>query len=751
MRIRAAAIALALIATSALAQTPRPVPAPPAAPESWPSQRVTDAAIGRGIERGVDYLLRTFTDGKLNARAPAAVTSPPGDTTLHQGMHALAVLALLQARTALQDERLDPAREPLKSCIAELRAMPMNGQYATYARGLRASALALLKDDASRRALRNDFEWLKAATINGGYTYGVPQRDPSRPTLASRPDNSNAQYGLLGIWAAVEAGMEMNDRGWKVYQDYWADQQQRDGTWIYRPAWMGNPPAHEGEGPLSMTAAALASLLVTHEHLDRARVGAAVGRKPYSDAVLVGMRWLENGDNCLRPPQANWAYTLYSVERVGLASGLKYFGQHDWYRALSAQILPRQETDGSWGDVIDTSFCVLFLARGRHPIMMNVLRFDGAWANRPQAPMLISRYVSSQLERPLNWQVVDVTRPWHDWMDAPILYLASHEAPKLTDEQVDQLRRYVRAGGLLFTHADGASPRFTAFAGQLATRLFPEYELRDVPDDHPIWSAAYKLPRKPLLRMVHNGTRILMLHSPTDIAIAWQQRETRSKPWAHDWGANLLVYAAGPAAGHRNRLSAWHVPASARPAASTANVIRIRHAGNWDPEPYAWERFALVLRSEHGIDLKLTAVDAAALAPAAALAHLTCSGDVAIGEDGIAALRRFVEAGGALVIDACGGSGPAAQSADRIARAVAPQAVFNPLPADGVLARLLSLRPGAAPAALAEAKPSVAALGKGRVIVSAFDLTATLLGSRTTEIAGYTTESAEAFWRELLK
>ena len=39
-------------------------------------------------------------------------------------------------------------------------------------------------------------------------------------------------------------------------------------------------------------------------------------------------------------------------------------------------------------------------------------------------------------------------------MDSPILYIASHQPPKLTDADYDQLRSFADAGGMIFTHAD---------------------------------------------------------------------------------------------------------------------------------------------------------------------------------------------------------------------------------------------------------------------------------------------------------
>ena len=117
---------------------------------------------------------------------------------------------------------------------------------------------------------------------------------------------------------------------------------------------------------------------------------------------------------------------------------------------------------------------VLYLSRGRHPVLMNKLRMDPYWDNRPRDLANLTQFASKQLERPFNWQVVSFARPWSGWMDAPVLYVASHAPPKLSADDHAKLKAYADAGGLIFTHADSNSVSFSKWADDLAKRLWPD-------------------------------------------------------------------------------------------------------------------------------------------------------------------------------------------------------------------------------------------------------------------------------------
>ena len=311
-------------ARPAVVQASPPPPAAPGRPAVRPpapetGRVITDELVGRAISHGVDYLLDCFEpDGTLKKE-------------LHleheEATDALVVYALLQCGHAVHDERLSLRSPFMPTAIDVLKKAEMkdkDGQ--TYGRSLRLQALALggrAEDDKQAQA---DLEWLLATPRAGGYTYGA--RDDRAP------DSSNSQYGMLGVWAAAEAGRTVPPSYWRLVERYWSSTELATGQWPY----------HAGDGPnANMSTAGINALFVTHDYLDPVEFTGAVGRPPFTPDLAAGLEWLENGDNCLFNGGGEYArYGLYGLERVGLASGFKFFGTHEWFRELGVTVLARR-------------------------------------------------------------------------------------------------------------------------------------------------------------------------------------------------------------------------------------------------------------------------------------------------------------------------------------------------------------------------------------------------------------------------
>lgn len=706
---------------------------------------VTDEAIDAAIKKGAEHLISRFENGRLKGD-PA--------NPHYIGTDALCVLALLHAGQAVADERLNVRNPFMARALDELRQLSVPESLHTYSRSLRAQALAVYHRKEDSATLASDTRALLTGGVRGAYTYTVPPAAATRPEQMTW-DNSNSQYGVLGVWAAAEAGVAVPLSYWQGVQEHWENCQSPDGGWGYHGPGSGSS--------LSMTAAGVNMLFVANEMISAQRPEVQVARPPFSASLQGGLDWLGHQDRSINLAVRGYQYyTLYGLERAGLASGFKMLGKHDWFRTLAARTLKEQEKDGSWGLEHDTAFAILFLARGRHPLLMNKLHFVGAWANRPRDVAHLAKFVSKETERPLNWQVVSLASDWTDWMDAPVLYLASHEAPIFDENDFAKLKAFVDAGGLLFTHADGDSKEFNQWAAVLAMKLFGGRELKDLPPNHFAYNALFR-PKEPFpLRGISNNTRLLMLHSPTDLARRWQGKDPKADRGVYELGANLFIYATGMQV-PRNRLETLAVAEVTAAPAVTIPIARLKYAGDWDPEPYAWTRQSRLFRRATGAALEPVAIETEKLAPdVAPIAHLTATAPLALSDAQVAALKRYVDAGGVLLLDATGGFEPVAQSirANILARAFPGKepAVIktdHPLLAGAGPGMQQIARPQVRPFTLLKLQQKFPRLqllesGRGAVVISELDLTSGLLGTSTLGIIGWEPEYAQKVAQNLI-
>jgi hypothetical protein len=762
---------------------------------------VTDKAIGESIGAGVKYLMSQFYRGQVGLE-PMEPNPRFGGAFRGEGVDALCVYALLHAGQAM-DEKFIKIDDPFtRAMLSRLKSFDLEF---TYHRSLRAAALAVYDRPEDHAQLEDDVRWLIEASRYGAYTYQMPP--PMQPL--QRWDNSNSQYGQLGVWAGAQAGIAVPDNYWRDILQHWTECQCANGQWAYTN---GN-----ASGTLTMTCAGVASLLVASDYLDiqsssnkiftgppiggggvssldggngnggegganegdgqgggqrgGGQAGAGVGGP--NDPAGRGLAWLDTGDNCVSNVAGgsiNTGYALYGLERVGLASGYKYFGKHDWYAEFARSIIASQHFDGSWGPghagtdtLIDTSYALLFLSRGRHPILYNKLRFNGRWNNRPHDVENLAKFGTHELERPLNWQVINLAREWFDWMDSPVLYIASDQPLKLTDRDARNLRDFAYGGGLIFTQADHDSVEFTHSVEALCRKIFPDYELTKLPKEHDIYNVDYILkPPVPPLRAINNGSRILLLHSEHDLSGVWQSKASEDQKTAFELGINVFVYASGKN-NLLNRLVSPYIPPPPKVHPGTIHVDRLRYPGQWEPEPYAWTRFPRYFAWETDKNLDVATVDLKGLElnNTVRTAFLTGTVRYDFTEAEVAATRAFVEGGGVLVIDACGGQNDFVRSVDDSLLAKAfPEARATPIPPTHPI--LLPLSDAADDLRTPELRlytleklgrgvgAKVLTFGKGTVIFSPIDLTTGLLGTSSWGILGYEPAYAQATMKNII-
>ena len=506
----------------------------------------------RSIHCGAEFLKsRQFRDGSWADVEKDAKT----------GMTSLVLLALFAAGEKVGSPAIDKALELL-------RRFGPDDLRSVYAISLQTMALAAAGDERDRERIAENSRWLERAQIKpGGRSSGLGSWTYSIPDAAARlGDNSNSQYALLGLAAAGEAGVPVDPIVWHLARTYWEACQRRDGSWAYTPA--ANSPT------ASMTCAGIASLAASRPRSLTGNSAEFNRGEPIHDCGAGGAdRSLERGVDWLathfRVDQNvgsgnQWRfYYLYGLERAGRLTGTRFFGEHDWFRVGAEELLKSQsKKSGAWSgvlverdEVLATSFALLFLGKGRAPVMIHKLRHGpaGDWNNDPDDVGNLVGIVSNDWKTLLTWQTIDATKATvGDLLRAPILFMNGHKAPELAPAEREKLRAYVEQGGVIFAEACCGSAEFDNGFRALMNGLFPDQDdaLRPLPDDHPIWRSKHRLdPGVHRMLGIPRGFRTVVIYSPTDLSCYWNQAErvpgNPAVSRAVALGQNVVDYVTG--------------------------------------------------------------------------------------------------------------------------------------------------------------------------------------------------------------
>ena len=200
-------------------------------------------------------------------------------------------------------------------------------------------------------------------------------------------------------------------------------------------------------------------------------------------------------------------------------------------------------------------------------------------------------------------------------------------------------------------------------------------------------------------------------------------------------------------------------------ATRTVKVARLEYPGNWNPEPGGWRQLAAILHNRQSMDLAVEPVQVGeGKLDGFQVAHLT--GTAAFHFNGAqrTEIKRFIKAGGTLIIDAAGGSGGFADSAESELFTLfgdAAKAARQPLPPEHPLytdsAQKLgpmTYRPFARKTVVGMlTTPRLGGLeigGRLAVFYSPDDLSVGLVGHPVDGILGYEPESAARLMARLL-
>ncbi len=388
-----------------------------------------DSRVKTAVNNGVEYLL-----DKINGNW----SSLPGDP-YKEGVHVITLLTLLEMdheKTSRNSELIKKGMRKLYDkknfkmpskdhrnttrVLKETDGLPMKFTH-TY-----NVALAMMAMDAYYEKPSSKMSGFAQELVEGDNPSGKKEHQPMRPEdrkwmvkamkwLAKnqnedgrwgygedggRGDNSNTQYGALGMYSALKSRMTappatLKDaiRGWLKYQEKKGPRVrmsmaglEEGSTGVMRQGMARGWSYSSGEHPddhnraydklederIAMTAGGVGSLQIYEQYLRKMnRLGGRV-KQAVNRAINDGLAWMSH----------NWTlrnvnyYELYALERAGMISQHGTIGGHKWYPEGAELILTRQKEDGSWSNrdeesrvIANVCFALLFLKRATSPIV----------------------------------------------------------------------------------------------------------------------------------------------------------------------------------------------------------------------------------------------------------------------------------------------------------------------------------------------------------------------------------------------
>lgn len=180
----------------------------------------------------------------------------------------------------------------------------------------------------------------------------------------------------------------------------------------------------------------------------------------------------------------------------------------------------------------------------------------GDWYNDPEILPNITRELKERVNNiEVNPREKILTLKDPEIFNYPFLFITGHGNIVLSDDEIQNLRKYLRSGGFVYIDDDYGMDKFIR---RELKRAFPDKKLEEIPFTHPIYHIFYNFPEglpkihehykgPPRAYGIFLGGRLSLLYTfNSNISDGWTDRygdpqEIREK--AVRFGINIILYS----------------------------------------------------------------------------------------------------------------------------------------------------------------------------------------------------------------
>ena len=198
---------------------------------------------------------------------------------------------------------------------------------------------------------------------------------------------------------------------------------------------------------------------------------------------------------------------------------------------------------------------VLFGQTGNLKIGRLVYSGGGDWYANPTSLPNLMRFCNSNIGTNIS-AVEDVEVSSKDIFNYPFIHMTGHGNVVFSSSEIDNLRNYLFSGG--FLHIDD-NYGMDQFIRTELKRVFPEYDLVEIPYSHPIFHQKFDFPRglpkihehdgKPpqAFGIFYHGRLVLLYTYECDLGDGWEDKDVHNdaddiRLKALQMGANIIQY-----------------------------------------------------------------------------------------------------------------------------------------------------------------------------------------------------------------
>jgi hypothetical protein len=310
------------------------------------------------------------------------------------------------------------------------------------------------------------------------------------------------------------------------------------------------------------------------------------------------------------------------------------------------------------------------------PVLLTKIRTADAedWTRTPNDLKGLLQWMSSEMKVNFSSNIKAFSEISTDPQKNPILYRSGYKPFKLTPKEIATLREYILNGGTIVFNSLVGNPDFYKSALAAAHQIIPEQPVYRLRMDHPVFHSFYDIGKVSFReRLVKDGVapdqypyiegidldnRTAIFVSRWDFSLGWEADAHESwgyaDPDARKLGSNIVSYVTAMRDAGRSVGKSVELVNADKKTAGKFRVGQIIHDGPWKTRTAA---FPMLLNQFHtatgtpvSFELRDVSLTDSAIFEMPFL-YFTGTTDFELSEDECAALRRFLQNGGVLLVE----------------------------------------------------------------------------------------------------